>query len=121
VPAAFGLAKTRVSRRFIRTSARALRQLTERRLDDAEWLVLVLDGKTFAQDAIVIALGVTRTGEKRLLGLVQTASENKRVCARLSRGGARRLRRCARPAMSVAQAGECRELPAAVRTRGVAP
>jgi len=81
VPDAFGLAKSSVSRRFIRTSARALRQLTERRLDDAEWLVLVLDGKTFAQDAIVIALGVTRTGEKRLLGLVQTASENKRVCA----------------------------------------
>jgi len=85
VPAAFGLAKTRVSRRFIRTSARALRQLTERRLDDAEWLVLVLDGKTFAQDAIVIALGVTRTGEKRLLGLVQTASENKRVCQAFAR------------------------------------
>jgi len=81
VPDAFGLAKTSVSRRFIRASARALRQLAERRLDDAEWLVLVLDGKTFAQDAIVMALGVTRTGEKRLLGLVQTASENKRVCA----------------------------------------
>lgn len=81
VPAAFGLAKTSVSRRFIRASTRALRHLGERRLDDAEWLVLVLDGKTFAQDAIVMALGVTRTGEKRLLGLVQTASENKRVCA----------------------------------------
>jgi len=45
--------------------------------------VLVLDGKTFAGDqlviALVIALGVTATGEKRILGLVQTASENKRV------------------------------------------
>lgn len=81
VPEAFGLAKTSVSRRFIRASARSLRHLTERRLDDAEWLVLVLDGKTFASDSIVMALGVTRTGEKRLLGLVQTATENKRVCA----------------------------------------
>jgi transposase-like protein len=81
VPQAFGLAKTSVSRRFIRASARALQQLTTRRLDDREWLVLVLDGKTFAADAIVMALGVTRTGEKRLLGLVQTATENKRVCA----------------------------------------
>lgn len=81
VPQAFGLAKTSVSRRFIRASARALRHLTERRLDDAEWLVLVLDGKTFAADAIVMALGVTRSGEKRLLGLIQTATENKRVCA----------------------------------------
>lgn len=53
----------------------------ERRLDDAEWIALVLDGKTFAGDQIVIALGVTITGEKRILGLVQTATENTRVCA----------------------------------------
>ncbi len=81
VPEAFGLAKSSVSRRFQRVSARALAQLQERRLDDAEWLVLVIDGKTFAADQVVVALGVTTTGEKRILGLVQTASENKRVCA----------------------------------------
>ena len=81
VPEAFGLAKSSVSARFIRASARELRRLQERRLDDREWLVLVLDGKRFAADGIVIALGVTRTGEKRILGVVQTATENKRVCA----------------------------------------
>ena len=81
VPEAFGLARSSVSRRFIRASARMLRRLQERPLDDAQWLVLVLDGKTFAQDELVIALGVTVTGEKRLLGLVQTATENRRVCA----------------------------------------
>jgi transposase-like protein len=81
VPEAFGLAKTTVSGRFIRASARELRRLQERRLDDVPWLVLILDGKRFAQDQLVIALGVTRTGEKRVLGLVQTATENKRVCA----------------------------------------
>lgn len=81
VPEAFGLARSSVSRRFIRASARELRRLQERRLDDAEWLVLVLDGKSFAGDQLVIALGVTATGEKRILGLVQTASENKRVIA----------------------------------------
>ncbi len=81
VPEAFGLAKSSVSGRFIRASSRELRHLLERRLDDREWLVLVLDGKRFAEDGIVIALGVTRTGEKRILGMVQTATENKRVCA----------------------------------------
>lgn len=81
VPEAFGLARSSVSRRFIRASARELRQLQERRLGDAEWLALVLDGKTFAGDQLVVALGVTATGEKRILGLVQTASENKRVIA----------------------------------------
>ena len=29
----------------------------------------------------MIALGVTATGEKRMLGIVQTASENKRMIA----------------------------------------
>ncbi len=81
VPEAFGLARSSVSRRFVRASARELRRLQERRLDTAEWLVLMLDGKTFAGDQLVIALGVTTTGEKRILGLVQTATENKRVCA----------------------------------------
>ncbi|HKV50240.1 MAG TPA: transposase [Gemmatimonadaceae bacterium] len=81
VPEAFGLARSSVSRHFIRASARELRRLQERRLDDAEWLVLVLDGKSFAGDELVLALGVTTTGEKRLLGLVQTASENRRVIA----------------------------------------
>ena len=85
VPEAFGLAKSSVSRRCIRASAQELRRRQERRLDDAEWVVLVVDGKTFAGDQRVIALGVTATGETRILGLVQTASENKRVIASVLR------------------------------------
>jgi transposase-like protein len=81
VPEAFGLAKSSVSRRFIRASARALQTLHERRHDDAHWQVLLVDGKAFADDQMVIALGVTTTSEKRVLGMVQTATEHKRVCA----------------------------------------
>jgi putative transposase len=81
VPAAFGLSKSSVSRRFIHASAAALHQFHTRRHDDRQWLVLLLDGKTFAEDQVVIALGVTTEGEKRVLGLVQTATENKRTCA----------------------------------------
>ena len=85
VPEAFGLAKTSVSRRFIRASARKLAQLQERPLGARRWLVLLLDGKTFAEDSLLIALGVTTTGEKQLLGVVQTATENKSVCAQFLR------------------------------------
>ncbi|MFN9117070.1 MAG: transposase [Gemmatimonas sp.] len=81
VPEAFGLTTSSVSRRFVRASAKALQTLHERRHDDEEWLVLLLDGKSFADDQGVIALGVTTTGEKRIVGLVQTATENTRVCA----------------------------------------
>lgn len=85
VPEAFGLARTSVSRRFIRASTRQLATLQDRSLADQDWIALVLDGKTFAEDPLVLALGVTTTGEKRLLGLVQTASENKSVCAQFLR------------------------------------
>jgi len=81
VPAAFGLSASSVSRRFIRASARHLQTLCERRLDGDEFVAVVLDGKTFAQDALVIALGITRQGQKKILGFVQTATENESVCA----------------------------------------
>jgi len=81
VPTAFGLSVSSVSCRFIRASARHLQTLCERRLDLDEFVALVPDGKTFAADTIVTALGITTTGEKKILGYVQTATEHKGVCA----------------------------------------
>jgi len=79
--AAFGLSASSVSRRFIQASARHLRTLCERRLDQDEFVTVALDGKTFAQDAMVIALRITLQGRKKVLGFVQTATENEPVCA----------------------------------------
>ena len=70
-----------VSRRFIRASAKQLQLLQERDLSASDVVALVLDGKSFAQDSMVIALGVTLSGEKVVFGFVQTATENERVCA----------------------------------------
>lgn len=81
VPAAFGLSPSSVSRRFIRASARQLQTLQERRLEAYDFVALLLDGKTFATDAMVVALGITVTGEKVVLGFVQTATENEKVCS----------------------------------------
>jgi putative transposase len=81
VPEAFGLSASSVSRRFIRASAKQLQALQERRLDGYDLVALLLDGKTFAQDSMVVALGITLTGEKVILGFVQTATENERVCS----------------------------------------
>lgn len=81
VPEAFGLSASTVSRRFKRASARKLRELLERRLEGYDLVAVLLDGKTFAEDEMVTAVGVTITGEKVLLGIVQTATENRKVCA----------------------------------------
>jgi putative transposase len=81
VPEAFGLSASTVSRRFIRASARKLQELSDRRLEGYDLVAMLLDGKTFAEDEMVVAVGVTITGEKVLLGFVQTATENRKVCA----------------------------------------
>ena len=38
-----------------------------------------LDGKTFAEATMVVALGITMTGDKRFLGFVETDTENEQV------------------------------------------
>ena len=82
----FGLTASSLSRRFKRASARKLAELQERDLSGHDWVGLFLDGKTFGEDAMVIALGVTLSGEKVVLGFVQTATENERVCTNFLRG-----------------------------------
>lgn len=79
VPEAFGLSGSTVSKRFIRASARELKKLCERRLEGYDFVALLLDGKTFGTDEMVIALGVTVDGRKIPLGFVQTGTENERV------------------------------------------
>jgi len=79
VPGAFGLSRSSVSRRFIQASARKLKALMERDLSTLNIVALFLDGKSLAEDAMVVAVGVTLSGEKVILGFVQTATENERV------------------------------------------
>jgi transposase-like protein len=86
VPEAFGLSPSTVSRRYIKASKQQLAALSERPLDGYDLVALFLDGKTFATDTMVIALGVTVGGEKVVLGFVQTATENATVCTAFLRG-----------------------------------
>jgi len=79
IPGAIGLSSSTVSRGFIEASAGKLRELQERDLSGEDVVVLFLDGKTFAEATMVIALGITMSGEKRFLGFVETDTENERV------------------------------------------
>jgi transposase-like protein len=79
VPEAFGLSGSTISKRYIRASARGLKRLCERRLENYDFVALLLDGKSFGTDEMVIALGVTLEGRKIPLGFIQTGTENERV------------------------------------------
>lgn len=79
VPEAFGLSSSTISRRFIKVSSRKLKELMERDLSGYDIIALFIDGKSFAEDEMIIALGVTMEGEKIPLGFIQAATENERV------------------------------------------
>jgi len=78
-PEAFGLGPSTVSRRFITASTRKLRELMERRLETQDIIAIVIDGKTFKDDEMIIALRVTIEGKKVILGFIQARTENASV------------------------------------------
>jgi putative transposase len=79
VPGAIGLSSSTVSRQFVEASAQQLKAFSERDLADYDITALFLDGKSFAEDSMIIVLGITLTGEKVILGFVQAGTENARV------------------------------------------
>ena len=80
VPEALGLSASNVSRKFIKASAKRLEEFCTRPIDGHDIVAIFMDGKTFADYQMVVALGVDMDGRKILLGFVQTATENAKVC-----------------------------------------
>jgi putative transposase len=80
IPEALSLSRSTVSRRYIRASKKKLQALMDRRLDRYDFVAIVLDGKRFGDDGMIIAVGITMEGEKVLLGLIQSSTENHSVC-----------------------------------------
>lgn len=79
IPGAIGLSSSTVSRRFIHASAQKLREFQERDLSGEDVVAVFLDGKTFADAMLVLAMGITLSGDKRFLGFVETDTENEKV------------------------------------------
>jgi putative transposase len=79
VPGALGLSSSSISRRFIQVSGNKFKELMERDLSGYDFVALFLDGKSFAEDEMILALGVTLEGEKVVLGLIQAGTENETV------------------------------------------
>jgi putative transposase len=79
----FGVAKSSVSREFVRASAAGVKALAERRFEGGRFPVVMIDGVEYAGETMVVALGITEDGSKRVLGLRQGATENADVCGAL--------------------------------------
>jgi putative transposase len=79
----FGVAKSSISREFVRASAAQVKALAERRFEGQRFPVVMIDGVEYAGETMVVAMGITEDGTKRLLGLRQGATENAAVCTAL--------------------------------------
>lgn len=79
-----GLGKDTVSRAFIRASKQSLVEINGRDLSKHEFVAIFIDGIGFGKDTtLVIAMGVSREGEKVLLGLQEGHTENATVVGTL--------------------------------------
>ena len=61
----FGVAKSSVSRDFVRASAADVQALAERRFDGERFPVVMIDGVEYAGETMIVALGITEDGTKR--------------------------------------------------------
>lgn len=71
-----GVKKSSVSREWIEASAQTLKELSERRFDDVDLLIIYLDGLIFGDHHVLAAIGVDSAGKKHVLGLKDGGSEN---------------------------------------------
>jgi len=78
-----GISKSAVSRRATKVTAQAMEEFYNRRLDDREFVVIMIDGISIKNSENIVALGIDVWGKKVPLGVRQGATENHTVCTEL--------------------------------------
>ena len=71
----FGLSGSTTGRVFIAETTKALETFMTRRFDEMEFVALFLDGKTLRSEQIILAVGLTKQGQKVILGFVEAKTE----------------------------------------------
>lgn len=79
----FGISPSSISKRLIEATAGKLRELRERDLKDFEAFAIFLDTVHRGKAAFVVALGIDISGQKRVLGFWEGATENQEVAKSL--------------------------------------
>ncbi len=73
---AMGLSASNLSKRFKQSTARILSQFQNRSLFDCDILCVFVDAKRYANDGLMVAMGVASDGKKIFLGVEHIHSEN---------------------------------------------
>lgn len=75
-----GISRSAVSRRAVALTARSLEEFYNRRLEEVDLVVLLIDGISIAGTENIVCVGIDVWGRKLVLGLRQGATENHVVC-----------------------------------------
>ena len=80
---AYGIEKSTVSEHFIDASRRHLEKLQRRHFGEEAFCAMMIDATPFGDQDVVVAIGLTLQGQKKVLGLHQGATENATVVKHL--------------------------------------
>jgi len=75
-----GLSRSSVSRAFVKGSEEALEAINGRDLSQQSWFAIYIDGVSFSRRTVIVAMGITESGHKQLLGLREGDTEHWEVC-----------------------------------------
>jgi len=75
----FGISASNLSKRFKRCSADKLKELQERSLKQYDIVAVFIDAKRYADDGLMVSMGVTIDGHKFTIGVEQSHNENSRA------------------------------------------
>jgi len=75
----FGISPSNLSKKFKRCSADKLKELQERSLKQYDFVAIFIDAKRYADDGLMVGLGITMQGRKVIIGVEQSHNENSRA------------------------------------------
>ena len=101
-----GTSKSAASRALIDKTTEKLAVFVDRRLDDIDLIAMMLDGIEFAEETVIVALGVTTDGTKVPLGLWTGSTENHVVAGALLQNLIERGLRVEEPLLCVIDGGK---------------
>jgi Transposase and inactivated derivatives len=70
------VSKSDVSRRFNAGLEQLMAEFFDRRLDDDDYPIIMIDGMSVGGMTVITVMGITNGGEKRVLGLITGGTEN---------------------------------------------
>ena len=101
-----GTSKSAASRALVDKTTEKLSAFLDRPLDDVELIAMMLDGIEFAEETVIVALGITTDGTKVPLGLWTGSTENHVVAGALLQNLIERGLRVEQPMLFVIDGGK---------------